>query len=188
MKNKSLSENLIYQRKLKGFTQESLSDKTNVGIRTIQRIEKGEVDPHMQTIKLLAEGLEIKVEDLIILDNPHEKEVERKWLFLFHLLPFIGFIIPFANLFIPLILWAVKSKDHPSYDNHARAVINFHASITLYLLISLLLFFAFPGYNYFLTIGIVLYSIVMCIYNIFKSMNSGRCYYPLSITFLKIKA
>ena len=65
MKNKSLSENLVYQRKLKGYTQESLSDKTNVGIRTIQRIEKGEVDPHMQTIKLLAEGLEIKVEDLI---------------------------------------------------------------------------------------------------------------------------
>ncbi len=50
MKNQSLSENLIYQRKLKGLTQEELSDQTTVAVRTIQRIEKGDVQPHLQTV------------------------------------------------------------------------------------------------------------------------------------------
>ena len=75
MKNQSISENLIYQRKLKGYTQEDLSEKTSVGVRTIQRIEKGDVQPHLQTIKLLAIGLEINVDDLIILENPLSTQV-----------------------------------------------------------------------------------------------------------------
>lgn len=52
MKNQSIGKKLVYQRKLKGYTQENLSEKTQVTIRTIQRIEKGEVNPHLQTIKL----------------------------------------------------------------------------------------------------------------------------------------
>ncbi|MCF8229749.1 MAG: helix-turn-helix domain-containing protein [Bacteroidales bacterium] len=32
-------------RKLKGFTQEEMAEKTVLSLRTIQRIEKGEVDP-----------------------------------------------------------------------------------------------------------------------------------------------
>lgn len=186
MKNKSLSDNLIYHRKLKGYTQEILSEKTRVGVRTIQRIEKGEVQPHLQTIKLLAEGLEVNVDDLIILENPKDGTLERKWLFLFHVIPFLGFVIPLGNILLPLIIWAAKSKDHQSYDHHGRAVINFQASIFLYLIFSLLLFFAFPGYNYFLSAAILLYGVIASIVNIFMSINSNRCRYPLSIPFLKI--
>jgi transcriptional regulator with XRE-family HTH domain len=59
MKQQTLKENLVYQRKLKGFTQDELSERTTIGVRTIQRIEKGEVQPHLQTVKLLAVGLDI---------------------------------------------------------------------------------------------------------------------------------
>jgi len=187
MKNKVLSENLIYQRNLKGYSQENLSDKSNIGVRTIQRIEKNEVQPHLQTVKLLAEALEIEINDLIILENPNEEVVENKWLFLFHSIPFIGFIIPFANVFIPLIIWVVKSKDNKTYDTHGKAVINFHCTINLLLIISLLLFFPFPGFNYFGTAAIVLFGIIVSIVNIFKAINSSTCYYPLSIPFIKIR-
>ena len=44
METKSIGSNLIYQRKLKGYSQEELSEKTQVTIRTIQRIEKGDVN------------------------------------------------------------------------------------------------------------------------------------------------
>ncbi|MEJ1223666.1 helix-turn-helix domain-containing protein [Sediminicola sp. 1XM1-17] len=54
METRSIGSNLIYQRKLKGYSQEELSEKTQVTIRTIQRIEKGDVNPHLQTVKLLA--------------------------------------------------------------------------------------------------------------------------------------
>ena len=69
MKSKSLSENLIYQRKLKGYTQEDLSDKTTVGVRTIQRIEKGDVQPHLQTVKLLLRKLWFSQFSLLNLAN-----------------------------------------------------------------------------------------------------------------------
>ena len=187
MKNKSLSENLKYQRKLKGYTQERLADVSNIGIRTIQRIEKGEVQPHMQTIVLLSDALGINVNDLIVIENPNEGMVERKWLFLFHSLPFLGFIIPLGNVFIPLIVWAVKSKDHELYNIHGKAIINFHCTINLLLLLSLLLFFVFPGYNYFLAITIVLYGIIMSIINVLRTINHNTYVYPLSIPFISQK-
>ncbi len=185
MKNKPLSENLIYQRKLKGYTQELLSEKTTVGVRTIQRIEKEEVEPHLQTVKLLAIGLNIEVKDLIPLENPNEENIKRGWMLLFHSIPFLGFIIPFSNIFMPFIFWSIKSKDNKVYDMHGRAVINFQCTITLLFIISLLLFFPFPGFNYFGTAAIVFYGIVASIYNVFAALNNNTCNYPLSIPFLK---
>ena len=187
MENQTLGKNLKYQRNLKGFTQEELSDVSTVGVRTIQRIEKEEVQPHLQTVKLLAEGLKIDLEDLMVLENPNEETIERKWMLLFHFIPFLGLVIPFGNIFFPLFLWIHKSKDNVIYNNHGKAVVNFHCSITLYFIISLLLFFPFPGYNFFLTGAIVLFGLITSIVNIISALNNGTCRYPLSIPFLKKK-
>ena len=187
MENQTLGKNLKYQRKLKGLTQEELSDASTVGVRTIQRIEKEEVQPHLQTVKLLVEGLKIDLEDLLVLENPNEETIERKWMLLFHAIPFLGLVIPFGNIVFPIFLWIHKSKDNVIYDNHGKAVVNFHCSITLYFIISLLLFFPFPGYNFFLTGAVVLFGIITSIANIMTSLNSGTCNYPLSIQFLKKK-
>lgn len=187
MKNQSISGNLIYQRKLKGYTQEYLSEKSSVGVRTIQRIEKGEVQPHLQTVKLLAVGLDINVDDLIVIENPKEETIQRKWMFLLHGSPFFGFIIPFANVLFPLLIWIYKAEDNKIYDKHGRSVINFHSTISLLFVISLLAFFPFPGMNFFGTAAVVLYGITVTIINIFSALSSGTCKYPLSIPFLKPK-
>lgn len=187
MKQQTIRENLLYQRKLKGFTQDELSEKTTVGVRTIQRIEKGEVQPHLQTVKLLAVGLDIEVDDLIVLDNPNEEKIERKWMLLFHSTPFLGLIIPFGSILFPLFLWIHKANDNKTYDTHGRAVINFHCSIMIYFIISLLLFFPFPGMNFFLTAAVVLFGIITTIVNIFSALGNGTYKYPLSIHFLKGK-
>ena len=185
MKQQTISENLLYQRKLKGFTQDELSEKTTVGVRTIQRIEKGEVQPHLQTVKLLAVGLDIEVEDLIVLDNPKEETIQRKWMLLLHASPFFGLIIPLANVLFPLFIWISKAEDNKIYDLHGRAVINFQCTINLLVLISLLLFFAIPGINFFVTAVIFLFGIFFSFKNIMSAIGSGTCYYPLSIPFLK---
>ncbi len=187
MKQQTIKENLIYQRKLKGYTQDELSEKTTVGVRTIQRIEKGEVQPHLQTVKLLAVGLDIEVADLIILDNPKEESIQRKWMLLMHSIPFLGLIIPFGNVLFPIFLWIHKANDNKTYDIHGRAVINFHSSIMFYFIISLLLFFPFPGINFFLTAAVVLFGIITTIVNIFSALSDGTHNYPLSIRFLKRK-
>lgn len=187
MKNQTLSENLIYQRKLKGYTQEDLSDKTTVGVRTIQRIEKGDVKPHLQTIKLLAVGLDVNVDDLIVLDNPNEEVVQRKWMLLLHGTPFMGLIIPFANVLIPLFIWISKAEDNKIYDKHGRAVVNFHCTINLFFIISLLLFFPFPGFNFFGTAVVLIFGIIVSIKNIMSALSKQTCNYYLSIPFLKPK-
>ena len=187
MKQQTIRENLVYQRKLKGLTQDELSEKTTVGVRTIQRIEKGEVQPHLQTVKLLAVGLDIEVDDLIVLDNPKEEVIQRKWMLLLHSIPFFGLIIPFGNILFPIFLWIHKANDNKTYDNHGRAVINFHSSIMLYFIISLLLFFPFPGMNFFGTATVVLFGIITTIVNIFSALSDGTYKYPLSIPFLKRK-
>ena len=187
MENNTLGKRLKYQRSIKGYTQEELSDASSVGIRTIQRIEKEEVSPHLQTVKLLAVGLKVPIEDLMVIDNPNEEKIQRKWMLLLHSIPFIGFIIPFGSVLFPVFLWIHKSDDNKAYDHHGRAIINFHSSILLYLVISLLLFFPFPGYNFFLTGAIVLFSLVTTVLNIMSALDKGTCYYPLSISFLKKK-
>lgn len=187
MRKTSLSENLIYQRKLKGLTQEDLADKTTVGVRTIQRIEKGETQPHLQTVKLLAVGLNIEVNDLLPIDNPNEETIQRKWMLLLHGISFLGLIIPFGNILFPLFLWIHKADDNSIYDIHGRAVVNFQMSITLYLFISLISFFILPGFNFFLTGAIVLFTIIIMIRNLSTALNKGTCYYPLSIRFFSTK-
>ena len=187
MKQQTLRENLLYQRKLKGFTQEELSDKATVAIRTIQRIKKGEVQPHVQTIKLLAVGLDVGVSDLIVLENPKEETIQRKWMLLLHASPFFGLIIPFANVLFPLFTWMSKAEDNTIYDTHGRAVINFHCTLNLLLLISLLLFFPFPGINFFGVGAVFIFGIIFSLKNTLSSLSSSRCYYPLSIPFLKPK-
>lgn len=188
MNKNSLSENLIYQRKLKGFTQEELSDKTSVTVRTIQRIEKGDVQPHLQTVKLLAVGLDVEVNDLLVLENPNEEVIQRKWMLLIHGSPFFGLLIPLANVLFPLFIWISKANDNKIYDEHGRAVINFHCTLNLLLIFSLLLFFVFPGFNFFITGAVFLFGITFSIKNLLSALNSGKYNYPLSISFLKSKS
>ncbi|WAC01748.1 helix-turn-helix domain-containing protein [Lacinutrix neustonica] len=188
MKQQTLKENLVYNRKLKGYTQDELSERSNVAVRTIQRIEKGNVQPHLQTLKLLAEGLEVKVEDLLIIDNPNEEVIKRKWMLLLHGSPFFGLIIPLGNVLFPLFLWISKAEDNKIYDAHGRAVINFHCTLNLLLILSLLLFFPFPGINFFGTGAVFLFGIIFSIKNLMSALSSHTYFYPLSIPFLKPKA
>nr|MWN21452.1 helix-turn-helix domain-containing protein [Leuconostoc lactis] len=47
----------------KGFTQEKLAEKSNLSIRTIQRLESGE-DSSLETLRLVANALEVPVNEL----------------------------------------------------------------------------------------------------------------------------
>jgi transcriptional regulator with XRE-family HTH domain len=57
MKQPELGKKISELRKAKGLTQEELVEKCNLNVRTIQRIEAGEVTPRTFTIKALFEAL-----------------------------------------------------------------------------------------------------------------------------------
>ena len=60
------------------LTQEELSDKSGISVRTIQRIESGN-DPKGHTLKILAKTLEIKENELL---QNQEPEIELNFNFI----------------------------------------------------------------------------------------------------------
>lgn len=185
--NNSIARNLVYQRKLKGLTQKDLSDKTNVTIRTIQRIEKGETEPHLQTVKLLATALEIEVDELLPLDNPKEENIQKKWLLLFHATPFIGFVLPLFNIFIPLFLWIHKREDNILYYEHGRKVINFQITVVIAVLISFISLVTIEGVGFFLFVSVLPLAVIIMLINLIFVINKNKCFYPFSIPFIPKK-
>ncbi len=63
-------------RKVKGLSQEESSDLSKMNLRTIQRIENNESEPHGKTLRLICEVLKINIEDLIIQKvKPDKKKI-----------------------------------------------------------------------------------------------------------------
>lgn len=59
MKQPELGKRISELRKEKGLTQEELVEKCNINVRTIQRIEAGEVNPRSYTIKTILNVLDV---------------------------------------------------------------------------------------------------------------------------------
>jgi len=187
MENQSLGKNLIYHRKLKGYTQEALSERTEVTVRTIQRIEKGEVNPHLQTVKLLAAALEINVDDLLLLENPKEETIQKKWLLLMHGTPLLGFFLPFCNVLFPLFLWIHKREDNDIYNRHGIRIVNFQITVLLFYILSFVALLTIEKWGFFIFISIIPLCALLVIANIVYAVKEHKCYYPLAIPFLKLK-
>jgi transcriptional regulator with XRE-family HTH domain len=115
------------KRELLNLTQEELSEKSGVSVRTIQRIESGK-EPKGYTLRVLAEKLNIKEKELQdkpieigtkedFKENPilNEEPVAInystvKWINLSSL-PFI--IVPLFNILVPLFLMLYFKIKHP---------------------------------------------------------------------------
>jgi transcriptional regulator with XRE-family HTH domain len=64
MKQPELGQKILELRKQKGFTQEELVEQCNINVRTIQRIEAGDVSPRSYTIKAILEALGFNYEEV----------------------------------------------------------------------------------------------------------------------------
>lgn len=93
------------------MTQEELSDKTGISVRTIQRIESGK-DPKGHTLKILSNTLGINENELLENGVPHfEFNPTLAKIINLSSLPFI--IIPPVNILIPLIIMFAKKEFNP---------------------------------------------------------------------------
>ncbi len=185
MKDQSIAKNLIYHRKLKGLTQERLAEKTQVTVRTIQRIEKGEVNPHLQTVQLLATALEIEVKELLPLENPKTETLQKKWLLLLHSTQLLGLIVPLSNLLVPLFLWIHKREDNTIYYRHGARVLNFQITISILAVLSFIGLVTIEKWGFLFFIALIPICVLIVLINIVYVVKANRCYYPLSFPFLK---
>ena len=160
----------------KGHHAGGVAAKTDISVRTIQRIESGDVDPRAFTLQSIAAALEVDYEVLVSAETDlgamNEKETSR-WLPLLHLSGILLLIIP------PIILWIWKRDEVKNMRKHGIDVINFQLSMTLYL-IPCALFSIFP-----ILIVLAVFSQVIIIVNTVKVTNNQPYKYPLTIRFIK---
>ncbi|MCC1484143.1 helix-turn-helix domain-containing protein [Winogradskyella immobilis] len=64
METKKLANKLKELRALRGMSQEYLAEESQVGLRTIQRIENNESKPTGETIKRIANALDVQLSEL----------------------------------------------------------------------------------------------------------------------------
>ena len=169
-------------RILKGLTQEDLAEKTSLSVRTIQRIESGDVDPRTYTLNLLADALDVKIEtftaEKVMKDIYQEPAKDHlKLLALLHLSGLFNLIIP------PLLVWIWKKGEISGKEQHYKDVMNFQLSMLVYILASLILGVIIIGLILLPLIGV--FSTVIILINTSKVMNGQDYKYPLSIRFMK---
>lgn len=73
------SKNLKYLRLKKGLTKKALADKANVSPMAITNYESGKRKPDMDTLKSLAEALEVRVSDFLAVRNENMKFIHGEF-------------------------------------------------------------------------------------------------------------
>jgi transcriptional regulator with XRE-family HTH domain len=166
----------------KGLTQEELADKTELSVRTIQRIENGEVDARSFTLQMIAKALEV---DFSILNGPEftnsdeaQKEDEKTSLVILHLSGLFLLILPTA------LYWKKNYKSIPKMKEHFYDIIQFQLSMWLLFIIpgTFVLFQA--QQPYLLLVGL-LFSTFSTIYNTVKVLNDKPYKYLMTIRLLE---
>ena len=160
---------VLFYRQKENFTQSELSEKSGLSLRTIQRIESGNI-PKNHTLKAIAKVFEIDVEKLI--ENQEFKENENatsvivsiKFL---NISTLLFLIIPFGNLIFPILIWQ-KNRNQTLVNEIGRQIINIQILWTLILSLLLLICPFFQKivslkFSLLLTVFIVLAVLNVCI-------------------------
>ena len=194
MRNKELAQKIKELRNRKGFSQEELSEKAGLSLRTIQRIENGETEPRGDTLKRIAVAFEVSSDEIL------DWAVQEDKGFLASLnLSALSFILfPLLGILVPLIMWISKKDKIKNVNNIAKDILNFQITWTMILFVGYIAFAISAGFKMkttgYIDAGIIssrmmmnlIFFITMYLYNlIFVIVNTVRIkneknveYYP----------
>lgn len=185
---RTMTSKLANYRRIKGLSQQQLADISGVSAKTIQRIESGKVEAHPATLKMLADALEVETEELKVNEQlPESPEIKNgdKIKPVFHILALIGLFFPVFNIILPGVFWLFKKDESPDYDLEGKSTVNFQITMSLLFIPSVLLMIFVFSIGFSLVLIIYFYTLVMCVINIFRSINKKNSSYPLAYRFLK---
>ena len=148
----------------KGMTQEQLADKTEVSVRTIQRIENGEVDPRAYTLQMIAKALEVDYNRFLENGPDEEQEIQQvnanNWLGLLHFSSIIPLIFP------TILIWNYKKNKIKGISEHYRDIISFQLKVWVAILAALWIYWKADQ-----PIPIILVFLVNAIFSIFNTIK-----------------
>lgn len=116
-------------REQKNLTQTELAEKSGLSLRTIQRIEAGNI-PKGFTLKTLANVFETEPEKLI----PTKENTKLDRAKLINLSSLLGLIVPLGGVIFPLIL-TYKTKD-PKNKELGKSIVSVQILIAVALAVS----------------------------------------------------
>jgi len=117
-------------------------------------------------------------------ETPQISKDARMWAMFCHLAGLGIFIIPLVgNIVAPLVIWQLKKDDDPFINDQGKEAVNFQISITVYSIISMLLFVACVGP--FLLGAVIIVDLILLLIAAVKA-NNGQAYnYPFTIRLIK---
>jgi uncharacterized Tic20 family protein len=193
-----LGTKIIQTRKMKGISQEKLSEAAQINLRTIQRIEKGDTYPHGDTLQRIAKALGTPLEDLV----EDVSEENLGYIKAMHFSTLIFLLIPSGNIILPLLFWLIKKNQVKNISFFAKKLINFQItwSLLAYFPFVLVLLSTFIHIDFVLPsfIKVDLFSIIMVEYFVWYPLNAiyviivglliktdPKNYFPITIRFIK---
>lgn len=124
MKNIELAQKIKDLRFRRGLSQEKLSETAQVNLRTVQRIESGETDPRGDTLKRIANALNVTPDELI---DWTERE-DKGFLAFFNLSALSFIVFPILGIIVPLAIWILKRDKIKYVSEIGKRLLNFQIS------------------------------------------------------------
>ena len=151
-----VGERVKEARKRTGLSQVELASRTNLSLRTVQRIENNKNSPRGYTLNVLAEALSVDIDHLNPLAIQSANETKRI-LSLINISALSLVIVPFGQLIFPFFIWW-KHRQAPKVDRVGSRILSFQL---LWSLITYPLLSAAPFVNRWLKTDLPLIFIVL---------------------------
>lgn len=179
MENYDLAKRIKGLRSRRGLSQEQLADLSELSLRTIQRVEKGETIPRGDTLKRLGIALQVSPDEIIdwkILEDNNVLIMLN-----FSQLGFLAF--PLLGIIIPLAIWILKKETIMNVNEQGKSIINFQITWIIGLLPAFI--FGIFIFGLIFTIALLyIYNIVLILMNTTRVYKKTPIWYKPSIPFL----
>lgn len=203
MNNLEIGKKVKELRNRKGFSQEELAEITQLSLRTIQRIENGETEARGDSLKRIAQALNITPEELTgQIIKPEEQEANNRFLMLLNLSALSFLIFPILGIIAPLVLWSLKKNTVKNIDVASKRLVNFQISwfilVTIIPIVILLMFifhirlksvqFSNLLDGLYLMVGVLgLYGLnfLYIVFNAFRVYQNKQVIYKPAIPFIR---
>lgn len=104
---------------------------------------------------------------------------ERTWAIIVHAMGFVGLAVPFANVFGPLLVWAIKKDEGPFVDENGKQAINFQITWTVLMIVAGLSILVGLGLVVFPVVGIA--WLILTGIAVIRASNDEVYDYPLTV-------
>ncbi|TRX51613.1 DUF4870 domain-containing protein [Fulvivirga sp. M361] len=107
---------------------------------------------------------------------------EKQWALIAHLGSLAGYIIPFGNIIVPLVVYVSKKDESEFVREHARESLNFQITFTILMVFAVITIILMVGILF-----LIILPIINLIFVVLAAMaiEKGDFYkYPLAVKFI----